>query len=43
MKGLIANDKDIYICSNETELVFKSTTRAGYKEEICLNCPYKVR
>lgn len=41
-------DKDIYICPNNYALIYKTTTREGYKEyrcfeEICFNCPYRER
>ncbi|MGL5329775.1 MAG: transposase, partial [Peptostreptococcaceae bacterium] len=41
-------DKDIYICPNEYALIYKTTTRDGYKEyicfeEICLSCPHKEK
>ena len=39
-------DKDIYICPNNVALIYKTTTREGYKEyrcfeEICMCCPHK--
>ena len=39
-------DKDIYICPNNFALIYKTTTREGYKEyrcfeEICTNCPLR--
>ncbi len=39
-------DKDIYICPNNFALIYKTTTREGYREyrcfeEICANCPVK--
>lgn len=38
--------KDIYICPNNVALIYKTTTREGYKEyrcfeEICMCCPHK--
>ena len=39
-------DKDIYICPNNFALIYKTTTREGYREyrcfeEICSNCPLR--
>ena len=39
-------DKEIYICPNNVALIYKTTTREGYKEykcfeEICMCCPHK--
>ncbi|WP_243122342.1 transposase [Clostridium septicum] len=39
-------DKDIYICPNNVALIYKTTTREGYREyrcfeEICMYCPHK--
>lgn len=39
-------DKDIYICPNNFSLIYKTTTREGYREyrcfeEICANCPLR--
>lgn len=39
-------DKDIYICPNNMALIYKTTTREGYREykcfeEICSSCPFK--
>lgn len=41
-------DKDIYICPNNVALIYKTTTREGYKEyrcfeEICLSCPNREK
>jgi transposase len=38
------NDRDLYICPNNQELVYKTTTREGYREyksdaKKCANCP----
>lgn len=39
-------DKDIYICRNNVALIYKTTTREGYREykcfeEICMFCSHK--
>lgn len=39
-------DKDVYICPNNMALIYKTTTREGYKEyrcfeELCCCCPFK--
>jgi transposase len=51
-KGLIPkikftydHDRDLYICPNKQELVYKTTTREGYREyksisKKCENCPF---
>ncbi|NQX71932.1 transposase, partial [Paenibacillus alba] len=38
-------DKDVYLCPNQQELTYRTTTRSGYKDyksdpKICVSCPF---